>query len=92
MKVVMPVVKTTKKTIRRSIALAAETDAQVKKLARRQRQSTSRALESLVEAGLAAKEAEKNRFFELAERLRSTRRPSEIRQIKEELARMTFGS
>ena len=88
----MPVVKRAQRIVRRSISLAAETDAQVKKIARRQRQSASRVLEGLVEAGLAAKQAEKNRFFELAERLRSTRNTSEIRQIKEELARMTFGS
>ena len=88
----MPAVKRAQRIVRRSISLAAETDAQVKKIARKQRQSASRVLEGLVEAGLAAKEAERNKFFELAERLRSTRNTSEIRQIKEELARMTFGS
>ena len=77
--------------MRRSISLAAETDAQVQKLARRQRQSASRVLESLIEAGLAAKEAEKRRFFELAERLRATSNPAELEQVKDELARMTFG-
>ena len=80
------------KTVRRSISLAAETDAQVQKLARRQRQSASRVLESLIETGLAAKEAEKRRFFELAERLRNTSDPTELQQVKDELARMTFGN
>ena len=80
------------KTVRRSISLAAETDAQVQKLARRQRLSASRVLEALVEAGLTAKEAEKRRFFELAERLRTTRDPDELQQVKDELARMTFGN
>jgi hypothetical protein len=80
------------KTVRRSISLAAETDDQVQKLARRQRLSASRVLETLVEAGLAAKEAEKRRFFELAERLRTTRNPDELQQVKDELARMTFGN
>lgn len=80
------------KTVRRSISLAAETDARVQKMARRQRQSSSRVLETLIEAGLTAKEAEKHRFFELAERLRSTHDPAEIQQVKDELARMTFGN
>lgn len=78
--------------IRRSIALSSDTDNQVRKLAQRQRQSTSRVLENLVEAGLAAKEAERQQFFELAERLRSTENPVELQEIKEALARMTFGS
>lgn len=81
-----------KKTVRRSISLAFDTDDKVKKLARRQRQSTSRILEELVEAGLAAKEAEKRHFFALAERLQNSQDPGEIQQIKDELARMTFGS
>jgi len=81
-----------KKTVRRSISLAFDTDKKVKKLAQRQRQSTSRILEELVEAGLAAKEAEKRYFFALAERLQNSQDPGEIEQIKDELARMTFGS
>jgi len=81
-----------RKTVRRSISLAFDTDDKVKKLARRQRQSTSRILEELVEAGLAAKEAEKHHFFTLAERLRNSQNQGEIQQIKDELARITFGS
>lgn len=46
----------------------------------------------LVEAGLAAKEREKEHFFELAEQLaRSTSRSGQKR-LKAELARLTFGS
>jgi hypothetical protein len=40
----------------------------------------------------AAREAEKRRFFDLAERLRATHDPDELRQVKDELARITFGS
>ena len=88
----MAVVKRTRKTVRRSISLPADTDAEVQKLARRQRQSANRVLGSLIETGLAAKEAEKRRFFDLAERLRSTHDPVELQEVKDELARMTFGS
>lgn len=60
-------------------------------MAHRQNRSANRVLESLIEAGLEAKEAEKRRFFELTERLRSAVDAAELQQIKEELARMTFG-
>jgi hypothetical protein len=88
----MAVTKRAKKMVRRSISLAVETDAQIQKLARRQRQSANRVVESLIEAGLEAKEAEKRRFFELADRLCSASDPAELQRLKEELAQMTFGS
>jgi predicted DNA-binding protein len=88
----MPVTKKLKKTVRRSISLPVETDAQIQKLARRQRQSANRVMENLIEVGLEAKEDEKQRFFELADRLRTASDPAELQHLKEELARMTFGS
>jgi hypothetical protein len=45
----------------------------------------------LVESGLEAKEAERSRFLQLADRLSSSKDPAEQDQIKEELARLTFG-
>lgn len=60
-------------------------------MARHQNRSANRVLENLIETGLEAKEAEKRRFFELAERLRTTTDAAELQQIKAELARMTFG-
>ena len=60
-------------------------------MAHRQNRSANRVLENLIEAGLEAKEAEKRRFFELTERLRAATDATELQQIKEELARMTFG-
>jgi len=41
---------------------------------------------------LDAKEAEKRRFYELAERLQTTKNQSELQEIKQELARLTFGA
>ena len=61
-------------------------------MARRTNSSANRVFEELIETGLQAKEAEKRRFFELAERLRTTTDESEARQLKKELARMTFGT
>ena len=45
----------------------------------------------LIEAGLQAKQAEKQRFFALANRLAESADSTERQRIKEELARMTFG-
>jgi hypothetical protein len=41
---------------------------------------------------MQAKEAEKQRFFSLANRLMESDDPAERQRIKEELARMTFGA
>ena len=79
------------KTVRRSISLPRELDSKVQRLAQRQNRSANRVLENLIEAGLEAKEAEKRRFFELAERLRSTDDPAELERVKSEMARITFG-
>jgi len=45
----------------------------------------------LIETGLEAKEEEKRRFFELADRLATSENESERRRLKTELARMTYG-
>ena len=82
---------TREKSVRRSVSLSSDTDSKVQQLARREKRSANRVIEKLIEAGLAAKEAEKRRFFELTERLRAASRPADIERLKEELARMTFG-
>lgn len=69
-----------------------EIDSKVRKIAQQQKRSANRVLEGLIETGLQAREAEKRRFFELAERLRTTTDAGELKSTKEELARMTFGS
>jgi hypothetical protein len=45
----------------------------------------------LIETGLESKEAEKRRFFELADQLSSSDDENQRQRIKEELARMVFG-
>jgi predicted DNA-binding protein len=87
----MPAAKKTRKVVRRSISLPLEVDSKVQRLAKRQNWSANQMLESLIEAGLESKEAEKRRFFTLAEKLRTTTDGKEIQDIKNELARMTFG-
>ena len=60
-------------------------------MARKQKASTNRVLVELIETGIESKEAEKNRFFELADQLSASSDPEERKRIKKQLARMTFG-
>jgi hypothetical protein len=45
----------------------------------------------LIETGLDAREQEKKRFFELADRLSQSTDPSEQKRLKGDLARLTYG-
>jgi len=49
-------------------------------------------LVDLIEAGLQSKESERERFFSLVRRLTESSDSGERERLKEELARMTFGS
>ncbi|MGH9363010.1 MAG: hypothetical protein ACRD2T_13940 [Thermoanaerobaculia bacterium] len=79
------------KPIRQSVSLPAGVARRVKSLAKSNRTSANRVLVALIESGLEAREAERRRFFELADRLAQTRDREEQSRLKEELARMTFG-
>jgi DNA-binding MarR family transcriptional regulator len=63
----------------------------VRALAKTRNTSANRVLVDLIEAGLESQEAGKQRFFALADKLTESTDPEERRQLKEELARMTFG-
>jgi predicted DNA-binding protein len=79
------------KPIRQSISLPSRLAKRVKALAKHQKTSANRVLVELIETGLESKEAEKRRFFKLADQLSTSTDRAEQRRIKEELARMTFG-
>ena len=79
------------KAVRQSVTVPRRVAERVRALAKRQRTSANRVLVELIEAGLDAKEAEKRKFFELADRLTESDDAGERRRLKEELARMTFG-
>jgi DNA-binding IclR family transcriptional regulator len=64
----------------------------IRSLAAAQRTSANRVLVSLVESGLAARDAEKRHFMELAEKLARSSDSAEQEILKEELARLTFGT
>jgi len=83
--------RTVKRPIRQSISLPSRLAKQVKALAKYQKTSANRVLVDLIEIGLESKEAEKQRFFELADKLISSTDKAEQQSTKEELARLTFG-
>ena len=82
---------TVEKSIRQSVSLPARLARRVRTLAKNRKTSTNRVLVELIETGIESKEAEKLRFFELADQLGATSDPVERKRIKEMLALMTFG-
>lgn len=82
---------TDEKPVRRSVSLPPRVARRVRTLAKTTRTSTNRVLVDLIESGLEARELEKRRFLELADRLVRSRDKDEQSRLKEELARMTFG-
>jgi hypothetical protein len=60
-------------------------------IAKTRKTSANRVLVDLIEAGLQSKEAERRRFFALANQLTESADPDERQRVREELARMTFG-
>lgn len=78
-------------SVRQSVSLPSETARRVRAIARAQRTSASKVLLGLVEEGLAAKAAEKERFLLLARRFKEETNPKESERLREELARMIFG-
>ncbi len=79
------------KSVRQSVSLPTRIAKHVRAVAKTRKTSANRVLVDLIEAGLQSKEAEKERFFALANRLTGSADPAERRRLKEELARMTFG-
>jgi len=81
----------TEKPIRQSVSLPARIARRVKYLAKTSSTSANRIIVDLIESGIEAREQERKRFFELADRLAHSRDMEEQKRLKEELARMTFG-
>ena len=81
----------TDKAIRQSVTLPSGVARRVQALAKRQRTSANRVMVELIETGLEAREEEKKRFFELADRLARSSDANEQKRLKGELARLTYG-
>ena len=82
----------TGRSLRQSVSLPAGTARKVRALAKARRASASRVIAELVESGLEVQERERKRFFELADQLARSTQTAEQKRLKEELARLTFGS
>ncbi len=83
---------TTQRPLRQSVSLAPRVARRVRVLAKAKRTSASRVIAELVESGLEAQEHERRQFLDLADRLTRSTDPAERKRLKEELARITFGS
>ena len=81
----------TERSVRQSVSIPSGVARRVRALAKTRKTSANRVLVDLIEAGLQSKEAEKERFFSLVNRLTESRDAAERQRLKDELARMTFG-
>lgn len=79
------------KAVRQTVSLPPGVARRVRSLARTNRTSANRVLVDLIETGLEARDAEKQRFLEIADRLAASQDEKEREDLKNELARMTFG-
>ena len=79
------------KPVRQSISLPARVARRVKALAKTSSTSANRIIVDLIESGIEAREQERKRFFELADRLADSRDAKDQKPLTEELARLTFG-
>ena len=84
--------QTVEASTRQSVSLPARVSRQVRALAKTKGLSSSKIIADLIQTGLAAKEREKERFFELADQLSRSTGRAEQKRLKAELARLTFGS
>ena len=81
----------TEKGVRQSVTLPARVIRRVKSLAKIRGSSANRVIVELIESGIEARQQERKRFIELADRLARSRDVEEQTRLKEELAVMTFG-
>lgn len=88
---IISIMSTIEKAIRQSVSLPSPIARRVKALAKSRKVSSNRILVELVESGLRSKEEEKRKFLELADRLSMSTNSTEQQELKEQLARMTFG-
>jgi len=79
------------RSVRQSVSIPSGIARRVRALAKTRKTSANRVLVDLIEAGLQSKEAEKERFFVLVNRLTESSSAVERQRLKEELAQMTFG-
>ena len=80
-----------KKVARQSVALPQSISERVRRIAGDRRLSANQVLVELIEAGIDARDREKERFMALAEELATSKSARRRKEIKQQLARLTFG-
>lgn len=89
---VLMAVSTTESIVRRSISIPADMAEKIDMIAAARRVAGNRAIVDLLEDAIQAYEQRRKAFFELADRFQKSTDPAETERLREELARMTFGS
>ena len=85
------VMSITEKTVRQSVTLPARVARRVKSLAKTSSKSANRIIVDLIESGIEAREQEKKRFFELADRLTRCAIQKSRNVLRKSWPVMTFG-
>jgi hypothetical protein len=88
----MPVTSVEPKIIRRSISLPADMAEKIDSITANRHVSGNRAIVDLLSEAIAAYEQRRKAFLELADRFQKSTNPVETKGLRDELARMTFGS
>lgn len=83
--------RTSKRVVRQSVGLPADTARKVRRLAKKRRLSANRIIVQLVEEGIEAEKRKQKEFFELAERFRAATDPKVVECLGDDLGRMVFG-
>ena len=79
-------------TIRRSISLPAKMAEKIDAIAASRHVSGNRAIVDLLTDAITAYDERRTAFLELADRFQKSKDPNETERLREQLARMTFGS
>jgi metal-responsive CopG/Arc/MetJ family transcriptional regulator len=78
--------------VRRSVSLPSKVAEKVDSIAASRHVSSNRAIVDLLEDAINAYEQRRTAFLELADRFQKSKDPVKTAQLREELAKMTFGS
>ena len=78
--------------IRRSVSLPVEMAQKIDSIATSRHVTGNRAIVDLLADAITLYEQRRTAFFELADRFQKSTDPTEIERLRDELARMTFGS
>lgn len=79
------------KQVRRSVSLPAQVAKKVDSIAKRRKLSENRVLVELIEEGIEASSQKEKAFYDLAQRFRASKDPTEVKQLGDELGRFVFG-